>query len=294
MRANRRPIACAASAVLLLILSAAAVPASAGVSAPTGPLSSAEELRRGLDELGKAHKDLSGGLDALLKQYGNMDMNALDAEQRWLKAEIDKVRQAVADLEKRIDLLQEALKPDRSLPAESASDLEKRIADATAELQRLTKELEELTGGGLPPFSGRRSQEHPVLLIVKNGFLPAEVPYFEWSLVTVTTASGQNVAAVRCDRVKDGVPVEMAVEPGGVLDTALQRVAKEDSYVEFMVCADSIPAFRAAIREVGKRGLAYTWQTFVDDFPHYQPYDPGNSSGPSETEVPVSGGASRR
>ena len=65
--------------------------------------------------------------------------------------------------------------------------------------------------------------------------------------------------------MQDGENVEDAIKPGGCLDTMLGEVDSATEYVEFLVCSDSIPAFRIAAKAVKKRGVRMAWTTIKDE-----------------------------
>ena len=148
----------------------------------------------------------------------------------------------------------------------SVDALERELAKLAEERDRLQHRQAELvqvsdsakeTKTGLRVETTLRGREPVPILLVKNRIVPYDNPYF--------AVAGRVGSRVVIQRVRDGVSIREALEPGGVLDALLRKSDPDKKFVQLLVCSDSIPAFRAVAEFISKRGFAYGWDTSKDD-----------------------------
>lgn len=100
-------------------------------------------------------------------------------------------------------------------------------------------------------------------MLYNNRIVPIKEPYYKIESV-LQVYNGQMVSLTQVERVKDGEPINDAVKPGGCFDSLLSEIDPAKEYAVFLVCPDSVSAFRVAAKKAKERGIRYAWKPGED------------------------------
>jgi len=225
------------------------------------------QCRKAIGRLEAEIRDLERRLENLPK---------LDADDRKkqiakLWAMIEAKQKERDNLKKRLADLELAKNSPDTGPPGSLAAAQKALAEARARGDELAKKEQGLIdapaaeGGGIPnPKPVPEGMRSTYMTLVKGRVVPIKKPYYKFEDVLVSTGDGSVTFATKVTRAKDGEPVGEAIKPGGCLDTMLNELDPAKQYFRFLVCADSIPAYRAAAAAVCDRGFLCAWDTYAD------------------------------
>jgi len=211
---------------------------------------------------------------AILQQSGSLvepelpqTIARLESEYASTKKRFDELERQVAELKAALEARQENRATDRA-----SDDLRKHIEEAEKERERLKEKEARL----LEDSSSVSEQEGPEagsiaragmevrnVMLYENHVAPLQEPYYKFERVGSPFASGR-----KATRVRAGDPIHEAIQPGGCLQSLLAQMDPEKAYVLFLVCEDSIGAFRVAVSRAKGLGIRYGWFP-VKDVPLY-------------------------
>jgi hypothetical protein len=243
-----------------------------------------QQIGQHLDRMTPAVPEIRHSLDLLLELCKSLSDPNVQERAASLKEECATLSNRIRELQREIEKLKAALKAKEEDPSsESLEGLRRMLKDAetrrdqlaaeAASLrQRLTDSQEERGQGTFELASGMTPK---YAMITRNRIVPIKTPYFEFNTVWTNRGLMQQVK-----RVQDGENVEDAIKSGGCLDTMLGEIDLATEYVKFLVCSDSIPAFRIAAKTAKKRHVGMAWTTIKDE-PLYA------TSGGSNGAIPI-------
>jgi len=186
-------------------------------------------------------------------------------EHKSLQEKLEQLHQQVAELKRALESRQ------NQKPQESRAELEQKIEKATEEKRLLEEKLKKLDSAQAGSDSkgcheyNKFSTDKPrkYVLIYSGRVVPLEEPYYAFRQGYVQI-EGRLIPATEVKRIKEGEPVSEAIVAGGCLDQLLSKLDTDKWYVSFLVCTDSIAAFRVAVEHVRNRKISYTWKPEED------------------------------
>jgi hypothetical protein len=145
-------------------------------------------------------------------------------------------------------------------------DAQQKRTHRLAQLDGLKSKLESLKGrkGFAREVVLEQMQAHRFFL-QNNKIMPMESPYFEPELLIAVNTEGDLTPMVRYQRAGIGVSVDQSLQPDGLLNQLLTDIEPSENFLYFHICSDSIDAFRKTVAALKEHGVAYAWDTAVDE-----------------------------
>jgi hypothetical protein len=186
-------------------------------------------------------------------------------EHQSLQEKLEQLRQQVAELKRALESRQ------NQNPRESRAELEQKIEKATEEKRVLEEKLKKFDSAqvgsdskGCPEYNKFSTDKPRKYVLIYNGRIaPLEEPYYAFRQGYVQI-EGRLIPAAEVKRIKEGEPVSEAIGAGGCLDKLISKLDTDKVYVSFLICTDSIAAFRVAVEHVRKCKISYTWKPEED------------------------------
>jgi len=205
----------------------------------------------------------------LASEPGSPTASALPQAVRQAQEEHAKRIEELERLVRELAELRTAITADKETNANADKlihEWEERLAAAKAQLAELAKREAELIGqltaeseeNGLVVGVDAGKRE-PVAVLIRNGFVaPLASPYI--MVRNVSFKDGDRGVAVIAKQ--DGIPLGQALESGGWLAKELQDATPENNYVVLMISSDSIATYYGLVKELRRRKLRHTWNTW--------------------------------
>jgi hypothetical protein len=243
-----------------------------------------QEAVQRMDEMAPAIPQIRERLDLLLKRCKSLSDPNGPGRFTTLQQQCAAMSNKIRDLEKEIEKLKAALKTKNEDPASGKlknlqrmlKETEDRWDQLAAEAARLRDKLrdgQEGRGQGIFEFAPEMLPEYA--MITKNRIVPVKSPYYETRDLLTNRGSIREYK-----RVLDGENAEDAIKPGGCLDVMLSEIDPSKEYVKFLVCSDSVQAFRVATKAVKKRGISIAWEPGKDQTLYGVQSGPGGPGDP--------------
>lgn len=235
-----------------------------------------QSLQHSFTEIQNAIHNLQNQLIPLLKQCESFNKAEpkLQGTVESLGDECAARQKRLDELEKQIAKLKAALesKSKGGLSGnQSIEELENKLKEAEKQHDRLKDQKSKLLEDAAQCKEQQgRGVNKPApdmnavfAMIYDNCVVPIDEPYYKFESV-LKVNYGQIVRDVRIERVRDGEPISDAIKPGGCLDSLLSKIDPTKEYTMFLVCPDSISAFRIVAKKAKECGVRCAWKPGKD------------------------------
>lgn len=233
-----------------------------------------QRIDRKFSQIGPLIRIIQEKLPSLVEQVKELEDPGIKETVGKLSEEHAALQKKTEQLVNQIDELKRALESkQREIPQQSIQQMEKMLAEAEQERNRLEEKLNQLNSAekGTSEDSEGCRDDRPFprdkrsvyVVIYKGRIAPMDEPYYN-SRQGYIRENGKLIPAVEKKRVREGEPISQAIKAGGCLDKLLSNLNPDKEYVNFQVCKDSIGAFYLAVEEARRRKIPYSWEPEKD------------------------------
>jgi TolA-binding protein len=214
-----------------------------------------------------------------------------------LLQQIKEKERELAELKTKVESLKAGLKePDGAAGTEPVDRLRVRLADLEALAAKL-KQAKEAAEAELARASAvstnptqkaglariQWSNRKPVhVVLIGKRVVPLDEPYYQLEWTTNYFGSSWRAYVSKATRVRDGEPVEEALDAGGCFAQQLEKTSTNTHKVQFWVCPDAVPTYRLMAEAVKKKGYTIFWIPHDDKPITVSGSGGGNNRGPEE------------